>query len=121
VETHKLSRVVLSPGAVRAIEASEWRGNLYELASAVESAVLRAAAQRLERVEASHLFRENDKPEDALTFQEATRVFQSYLLRRTLEATGWNVAAAARKLDLTRAHVYNLIKAYDLRRSLDSN
>jgi Nif-specific regulatory protein len=117
VEKHKLSRVVLSPGAVRAIEASEWRGNIYELASAVESAVLRAAAQRLERVEASHLFRENDKPEDALTFQEATRVFQSYLLRRTLEATGWNVAAAARKLDLTRAHVYNLIKAYGLRRS----
>lgn len=117
VEKHKLSRVVLSPGAVRAIEASEWRGNIYELSSAVESAVLRAAAQRLERVEASHLFRENEKPEDALTFQEATRVFQSYLLRRTLEATGWNVAAAARKLDLTRAHVYNLIKAYGLRRS----
>ncbi len=53
----------------------------------------------------------------ALTFQEATRVFQSYLLRRTLEATSWNVAAAARKLDLTRAHVYNLIKAYGLRRT----
>lgn len=120
VEKHKLSRLVLSPGAVRAIEASEWRGNVYELSSAVESAVLRAAAQRLERVEASHLFREDDKPEDALTFQEATRVFQSYLLRRTLEATSWNVAAAARKLDLTRAHVYNLIKAYGLRRSKDS-
>ncbi len=117
VDKHKLSRVVLSPGAIRAIEASEWRGNLYELASAVESAVLRATAQRLERVEASHLFREADKPEEALTFQEATRVFQSYLLRRTLEATSWNVAAAARKLDLTRAHVYNLIKAYGLRRS----
>src|SRR5690606_16998316 len=61
-EKHKLSRVVLSPGAIRAIEASEWRGNLYELASAVESAVLRAAAQHLERVEASHIFHENDKP-----------------------------------------------------------
>jgi Nif-specific regulatory protein len=47
-------------------------------------------------------------------------VFQSYLLRRTLEASGWNVTAAARKLDLTRAHVYNLIKAYALRRSRES-
>ena len=121
VEKHKLSRLVLSPGAIRAIEASEWRGNMHELQNAVESAVLRAAAQRLERVEASHLFRENDKPEEALTFQEATRVFQSYLLRRTLEATSWNVAAAARKLDLTRAHVYNLIKAYGLRRTRESD
>lgn len=119
VEKHQLSRLEMSPGALRAIEASEWRGNVAELASAVESAALRAAAQRLERVEAGHLFREVDKPEDALTFQEATRVFQSYLLKRTLETTSWNVAAAARKLDLTRAHVYNLIKAFGLRRSAD--
>src|SRR5690606_18229379 len=28
VEKHKLSRVALSPGAIRAIEASEWRGNM---------------------------------------------------------------------------------------------
>jgi Nif-specific regulatory protein len=119
VEKHQLSRLEMSPGALRAIEASEWRGNVAELASAVESAALRAAAQRLARVEAGHLFREVDKPEDALTFQEATRVFQSYLLKRTLETTSWNVAAAARKLDLTRAHVYNLIKAFGLRRSAD--
>ena len=119
VQKHQLSRLEMSPGALRAIEASEWRGNIAELASAVESAALRAAAQRLARVEAGHLFREVDKPEDALTFQEATRVFQSYLLKRTLETTSWNVAAAARKLDLTRAHVYNLIKAFGLRRSAD--
>ena len=49
-------------------------------------------------------------------FQEATRRFQRDLLARTLDETGWNVAATARRLDLARSHVYNLIKAYDLAR-----
>jgi transcriptional regulator of acetoin/glycerol metabolism len=33
-----------------------------------------------------------------------------------LEANGWNVSAAARELDLTRAHLYNLINAFNLKR-----
>jgi transcriptional regulator of acetoin/glycerol metabolism len=38
------------------------------------------------------------------------------LVLRALEATDWNVAAAARSLDVTRAHIYNLIKAHGLSR-----
>ena len=37
-------------------------------------------------------------------------------MQRALEAADWNVAAAARTLDLTRAHLYNLIKAFGLSR-----
>jgi len=51
-----------------------------------------------------------------LTFQEETRRFQAGLVQRALEAADWNVAAAARTLDLTRAHLYNLIKAFGLSR-----
>jgi Nif-specific regulatory protein len=35
---------------------------------------------------------------------------------KTLEDTGWNVAATARRLDLARSHVYNLIRAFGLER-----
>ena len=51
-----------------------------------------------------------------LTFQEETQRFQAELLKSTLEATGYNIAAAARRLDLTRSHVYNLIRAFGLAR-----
>ena len=51
-----------------------------------------------------------------MTFQEETRRFQAGLVQRALEATDWNVAAASRSLDLTRAHLYNLIKAFGLSR-----
>jgi transcriptional regulator of acetoin/glycerol metabolism len=51
-----------------------------------------------------------------LTFQEATRAFQRRLLLETLEATDWNVSEAARRLDIVRSHVYNLIHAFQLSR-----
>jgi transcriptional regulator of acetoin/glycerol metabolism len=38
------------------------------------------------------------------------------LLRDTLEENGWNVNEAARRLDLARSHVYNLIRAFGLER-----
>jgi Nif-specific regulatory protein len=52
------------------------------------------------------------------TFQEATRRFQSSLLERTLDETGWNVTEAARRLDLARSHVYNLIHAFGFQRGM---
>jgi transcriptional regulator with GAF, ATPase, and Fis domain len=51
-----------------------------------------------------------------LTFQEQTRRFQAGLVGRALEGADWNVAATARNLDLTRAHVYNLIRSFGLAR-----
>jgi Nif-specific regulatory protein len=116
--THKLAHVELSPGAQRAIENAEWPGNVRQLAHAVEAATIRAAAQRLQRVEAAQLFAGvvQDDPAEPLTFQEETRRFQAQLVKRVLEAEDWNVSAAARRLDLTRAHLYNLIKSFGLQR-----
>jgi Nif-specific regulatory protein len=118
--SHGLPERDLSPGAVRAIEAAEWRGNVRELAHAVEAAAIRAAGEGAKAIEATHLFGPvaaapsvNRAP---LTFQEETRRFQAGLVQRALEAADWNVAAAARTLDLTRAHLYNLIKAFGLSR-----
>ncbi len=43
--------------------------------------------------------------------------FQQDLLRKTLTDTGGNVAKTARRLDLARSHVHNLIRAFGLSRS----
>jgi len=121
--SHRLARVELSPGAVRAIGAAEWPGNVRQLAHAVEAAVIRAAAEGSGSVEATHLFKDSTPPAPGrahLTFQEETRRFQAGLVGRALEEAEWNVAAAARALDLTRAHLYNLIKAYGLSRRRSS-
>ena len=55
--------------------------------------------------------------EAAATFQEATRQFQARLVQATLETNNWNVVETARRLDITRSHVYNLIRAFGLKRT----
>jgi Nif-specific regulatory protein len=132
IETHGLPRVELSPSALRSIEAAEWRGNVRQLAHAIEAAAIRSSGQGLTQLQPSHLFRSmsepvspsaegggsgRDAPEAAHgTFQEETRGFQRDLLARVLKTADWNVAAAAQRLDLTRGHVYTLIKAFGLTR-----
>lgn len=128
IESHSLARVELSPGALRSIAAAEWRGNVRQLEHAVQAAAIRASAQGLGQIQSSHLFKENPESgrgangptshpsPDGGSFQEDTRRFQKELLAQALQAADWNVAAAARRLDLTRGHVYALIKAFGLAR-----
>jgi transcriptional regulator with GAF, ATPase, and Fis domain len=117
---HTLRRLDLSQGALRAIEAAEWPGNLRQLAHAIEAAAIRAAGERTTQVERRHLFPQSADTTSAdqhrLTFQEATRQFQRELLQETLAETAWNIAETARRLDLARSHVYNLVKAFGLDR-----
>jgi Nif-specific regulatory protein len=120
-ERYRLPRLELSPNALRAAEATEWPGNVRELAHAVEAAVIRAAGEHAAQVERNHLF-PNGRPQataetgENVTFQAATRTFQTTLLRQALEDSGWNVVETAKRLDLARSHVYNLIRAFGLER-----
>src|SRR5213080_3633153 len=118
-QRHGLPRLELSPNALRAAESAAWPGNVRQLENAVEAAAIRAAGAHAEQVERSHLFPEPAaalEPETATTFQEATRRFQARLLHDALEAQGWNVIDTARRLDLARSPVYDLIRAFGLER-----
>jgi Nif-specific regulatory protein len=120
VERHRLPQLRLSPGARRALVAADWPGHVRQLENAVEAAVIRAAGAGALQVETAHLFpdagpcRTNGAP--PRTFQGATREFQEKLVRDTLEDSGWNVVEAARRLDIARSHLYNLIRAFGLER-----
>ncbi|MBM4363113.1 MAG: sigma-54-dependent Fis family transcriptional regulator [Deltaproteobacteria bacterium] len=118
--THRLPAAPLSSGALGALCASAFPGNVRELAHLVEAGVIRAAAEDSPQVEARHLMTDQPgpvgEPGRGRTFLEETRDFHADLLRRTLEEQGWNVAATARRLDLTRSHVYNLIRQHGLLR-----
>jgi len=118
-ERHRLPRLALSPGALRALEAAEWPGNIRQLAHAIEAAVIRAAGEGARQVEPAHLFPQGalgTAQREAVTFQEATRRFQAEFLREALDGYGWNVAETAKRLDLARSYVYQLIRAFGLGR-----
>jgi Nif-specific regulatory protein len=119
-ERNRLPRLELSTGAMRALQSAEWPGNVRQLAHAIQAAAIRAAGEGSWQVETAHAFPATaalvDRSGETATFQEATRRFQSQLLRRALEETDWNVTDVARRLDVTRSHVYNLIHAFGLHR-----
>lgn len=126
-ENYRFEALRLSAGAILALEHAEWPGNVRELAHVVQAGAVRAHGEGATTVERRHLFSaisslppEKQEP-DKRTFQEATRHFQRQLLRDTLLREKWNVTLTARALDLTRAHVYNLIANFGLERPVMEN
>jgi Nif-specific regulatory protein len=115
-DVHGLPPLEVSPGAVRAAENADWPGNVRQLANCVEAAVLRASGDGATTLSAAHMFPDDASVGEAepTSFQAATRRFQAQLVLRTLEETGWSVIEAARRLDVTRSHVYNLIRAHGI-------
>jgi Nif-specific regulatory protein len=118
----------ISEAALQAVWTAPWPGNVRELSSRLEAAVLRAIHDRSPRIARRHVFPDADAEEEEggedgaapapseLTWHEAQQRFQRRLLADTLAATDWNVAEAARRLDLARSHLYALMQAHGLRR-----
>jgi len=118
-QRHKLPHVTISPGSLRTLEQAEWPGHIRQLGNVVEAAAIRAAGEGALRIERRHLFPEpGDTQVEATrpTFQEATRGFQAQFLREVLEEHSWNIVETAKRLDLARSHVYNLINALGIER-----
>jgi Nif-specific regulatory protein len=119
VDRHRLPQLRLSPGARRALQLAEWPGHVRQLEHVVEAACIRAAGESALQVETAHVFPDGPvEPHGSRrTFQDSTRQFQAQLVRDTLEDSGWNVVEAARRLDIARSHLYNLINTFGIERS----
>ncbi|NPC45933.1 sigma-54-dependent Fis family transcriptional regulator [Corallococcus sp. AB004] len=116
-EEHGLPALRASPGFHAACEATEWPGNVRQLRHRLEAALIRASAEGASYIEPRHLAEGlPSQQEGPLSFHEATRRFQEKLLRRGLKTFGGNVSEVARQFDLTRAHVYNLMHSFGLKR-----
>jgi Nif-specific regulatory protein len=114
---HGVREQGLSPAALTALRAREWPGNVRELEHTIETGVLRASLQNVGQLEVKHLFPDSTATvEESRSFQEETRRFQRDLLCRALVETDWNITETARRLDLARAHIYNLIKSLGISR-----
>ena len=115
---HALSALSVSHAAIRAAETADWPGNVRQLENCIEAAAVRAAAEGAMQIELRHVFPDEavSAAESAPTFQSATRRFQGQFVLRTLDEAGWNIVEAARRLEVTRSHVYNLIRAHGLGR-----
>src|SRR5690606_14238396 len=127
---HRLTAPKITPAAVTAAMAAEWPGHLRELKHAAEQAGTEASAEP-SAIEPRHPLRalrgtappaSPEGPDGpavngtGVSYNDAMRAFQGQLITAALNETDWNVAEAARRLGITRSHVYNLIREFGLRR-----
>src|SRR5262249_34799419 len=93
----------LTPAAEDALRACRWIGNVRELAHVIERAMLLVAG---DPIEAAHLGLESHLPAEAGEVPAAEggplEAAERQLMRQALEASGWNVSDAARRLGVSR-------------------
>ncbi len=116
----------IGPEALTLMLDYPWPGNVRELENAVEYAFVKS---RGGQILPAHLPPELNRAEPMVALPEDLACpiappaepedDARELLRRTLDATGWNVARAARRLDISRTTIYERIRRYQLQRPED--
>lgn len=102
--------------ALRALAMMEWPGNVRELSHRVLSAAVLAAGEPGGQIQQRHLEIPDAVETHALTLDEAVAAFRKQLVSEVLRDNDWNVAEAARRLGISRSHLYNLIGDFGLAR-----
>jgi len=105
--------LTLSPQALEKIDRYTWPGNIRELKNVIERAVLLATGDSV-RPHDLHLEFEDSLPaggdESLMTLQELHQLH----IRRVLTAERGNVARTAVRLGVSRASLYNKMKAFGI-------
>lgn len=123
---HETGRPIesISPEAMTLLLDYPWPGNVRELENAIEYAFVKARGGQLLPV---HLPPELRPAEGAIikiaaafgdNFEEQLRASPE-MIRQILDAAGWNIAKAARRLQVSRTTLYKRIRHLGLKRPRD--
>jgi DNA-binding NtrC family response regulator len=93
--------------------AYEWPGNVREMANVIERAVVLGQGPKvtLDDLSPRIAYAEEERTADGLSYRTAVDTARADIIRRALDHTHGNRAAAARVLGLHKTHLLNLIKS----------
>lgn len=120
----KMSRSVtgISEEVMRAFMQHHWPGNVRELENVVQRCMVLRDAGEIQMEDLPSTIKaaqegcvELDVDLKELTFQEAKEVFEKRYLKQLLELNEGNVTQSAQVADISRRHLQELMKKYDLR------
>ncbi|WP_293225266.1 helix-turn-helix domain-containing protein, partial [Ottowia sp.] len=119
----------LTPDALALLSAQHWRGNIRELRNVLEQAALHAESDRLDAAHMEAVLRlsglapiqpalppaappsANDETALLQPLAEQVRALEQRAIAAALRATGGNKLAAARRLGISRATLYERLGA----------
>jgi two-component system NtrC family response regulator len=103
--------------ALKAIEASPWRGNVRELENAVNSAVIMADGKQIE-LEELHLGAASN---DILDLRKVRNDAEKRAIQRALTQAGGNLSNVAGLLGISRPTLYDLLDKHGLKKPTDAD
>lgn len=110
----------ISPEAMRVLQEYNWPGNVRELENMMERVVVLTSDMM---IQSNHLptnltgvaVPSGPTPEGA-SLQDKVASIESYLIRQSLEESGWNVSTTAKRLGLTRQGLQKKMRKYALKK-----
>jgi len=116
---HGVVRRALSPGALRALVAHDWPGNVRQLENVLTKATLLArgqtiAARDLDLPASRRSVPRTSGSDPPPTSRDAYRLRESEEIARLLEAHRWNISETARALGMSRTTLYAKMRCYGL-------
>lgn len=108
--------------ALHQLRNLDWSGNVRELRNTIERMVIMTPGSVISASEvAPPQSARRGEPADllieGLTFQEFKDRAEAAFIKKTLEASGWNVSKTAEVLQIQRSHLYSKMKKYGLERA----
>lgn len=112
----------VAENAMRVIRSYEWPGNVRELRNLMERMMIMVEGETIENTDLQNILpvvaggREmlEGIPSDFESLKEAREFFEKYVISETLKRFEFNVADAAKALQLERSHLYRKIKTYGI-------
>ncbi|MCK4235587.1 MAG: sigma 54-interacting transcriptional regulator [Candidatus Krumholzibacteria bacterium] len=108
----------IAAGAIKLLLSNPWPGNVRELENVIERALALCgdstilSNEHFPQLESqAGIF---DQLEQKRSLKEKLRTVEKKIIIETLEKTGWKVTRAAGLLDVSRQHLHNKIKQYNI-------
>ncbi|HOT95680.1 MAG TPA: sigma-54 dependent transcriptional regulator [bacterium] len=106
----------LSPAALRLLMNFDWPGNVRQLRSFIERAVVLAAGDTLSEAELKQMMGIPDREKGILPLKEARERFEREYIAQILQAHEWKMDASAAVLGIDRTNLYKKIQKLGVRR-----
>lgn len=123
---HGFGELGLSSDLLEHLRSRNWPGNIRELDNLIETGCIHAVIDDSTSIELRHVVDINNGLKTStgytgsvdsfigLSFQDATKSFQKEFLLKNLKTNSWDVQKTGTQLGLSKSHMYNLIKEFEL-------
>ena len=98
-----------------------WQGNVRELENVIERAVVLARGDQISLADLPSIFQRTgesvfDYRQAKVQAKSQTQILEKEFLVQTLKKNNWNMTRTAEDLNITRRHLYRLLKKYKIER-----